>query len=125
MGSSLLRIVLVLAVVGLLALEAGSIMFARLTVEDTAQRVADEAATVYDDTGSLESAREAAEAKLDELDDNAKIVRGGFVLRSDGRFNVTVKKRANTLVTDKIGFLEDLTIARATVISSEGRRPGV
>jgi hypothetical protein len=117
-ASSLLKIVLGLAVVGLIAIEAGTILFARLTVQDTAQRVADESTAVYEDTGSVESARDAAEERLSDLDDNAKIKRGGFVVTLDGRIRVVIRKRANTLVTQYIGFLEEYTVAQGAAIGN-------
>jgi hypothetical protein len=120
-ATSLLKIVLGLAVFGLVAIEVGTILFARLTVQDTAQRVADEATAVYEDTGSVESAREAAETRLTDLDDSARIKRGGFVVTVDGRIRVVIRKRANTLVTDKIGFLEEYTIAQGAAV---GNVPG-
>jgi hypothetical protein len=116
--SSLLKIILGLAVAGLIAIEAGTILFARLTVQDTAQRVADESTAVYEDTGSVESAREAAEERLSELDDHAKIKRGGFVVTLDGRIRVVIRKRASTLVTHYIGFLEEFTVAQGAAIGN-------
>jgi hypothetical protein len=109
-ATSLIKIVLALAVVGFLAIEAGSILFTRLTIQDTAERVASAGAASFDDTQSVELAREAAVQSLEDHDDEAKLKK--FVVNPlNGNVRVVIRKRANTMVADKVGFLKDLTLA--------------
>jgi hypothetical protein len=114
-ASSLLKIVLALAVVGFLALEAGSILFTRLTIQDTAERVASDAADSYDDSGNVEVARETAVESLTDHDEDAKLKK--FVVNPlNGNVRIVIRKRASTLVADKVGFLKDLTLAEGDAV---------
>jgi uncharacterized membrane protein len=113
--SSIVKIVLSLAVVGLLAIEAGTILFTRLTIQDTAERVAAVAADSYDDSQSVEVARKATVDALEFQDADAKLKR--FVVNpADGTVRVVIRKHANTLLADKIGFLKDLTVATGDAV---------
>jgi hypothetical protein len=114
-AASLLKIVLALAVVGFLAIEAGSILFTRLTIQDTAERVASAGAASYDDTQSVEVARNAAVEALVDHDEEAKLKK--FVVNPlNGNVRVVIRKRADTLVADKVGFLKDLTLAEGDAV---------
>lgn len=114
-AASLIKIVVALAVVGFLAIEAGNILFTRLTIQDTAERVAAEGANKYDDTQSVELAREATVEALADQDEEAKLKR--FVVNPlNGTVRVVIRKRANALVADKIGFLEGLTLAEGNAV---------
>jgi uncharacterized membrane protein len=114
-ATSLIKIVVALAVVGFLAIEAGSILFTRLTIQDTAERVAAEAANSYDDTQSVELARKATLDALANQDEEAKLKR--FVVNPlSGRVRVVIRKRTNAMIADKIGFLEGLTLAEGNAL---------
>jgi hypothetical protein len=114
-ASSLIKIVVALAVVGFLAIEAGNILFTRLTIQDTAERVAAEGANSYDDTQSVELAREATVEALADQDEEAKLKR--FVVNPlNGTVRVVIRKRANALIADKISFLESLTLAEGNAV---------
>jgi hypothetical protein len=107
-------VVLIVAVIvfGLLIVEGGSIVFARLQMSDLASASAVEGASVYSRTSSVEAAREAAKAFARERDEDARITR--FVVAADGRVTVTVRKKARTFIVQHVGFLEDLAVAKAT-----------
>jgi uncharacterized membrane protein len=114
-ATSLIKIVVALAVVGFLAIEAGSILFTRLTIQDTAERVAAEAANSYDDTQSVELARKATLDALADQDEDAKLKR--FVVNPlNGTVRVVIRKRANAMVADRISFLDGLTLAEGNAL---------
>jgi hypothetical protein len=107
--SGLVKLLIGLAIAGLVLMEAGQIVFARITVRDLADRAAAAGANAYGDTGSIDAAHDAVVEVLDD-DDDAKLKR--FVVDPAERsVRVVIRKRASTLIVDKIGFLEGLTIA--------------
>lgn len=116
----LIKLVIGLALAGFILSEAGQIIFARISAEDAADRAAQAAAREYEDSGDIQAAHRVAVDVAE--DDEAKLKkRGGFVVNpADGSVRVVVRKRASTLLVDKIGFLEGLTIAEGKAI---GRPP--
>jgi hypothetical protein len=115
--SFLIKVVIGLAIAGFVLIEGGQIVFARITAEDVADRAASDGARAYQDTGDVRSAHRAAMEVAEE--DDAKL-RKFVVNPADGSVRVVVRKRADTLLVDKIGFLEGLTIAEGKAI---GRPP--
>ena len=112
----LVKLVVSLALVGVVAFEAGAILVARVGVESTALDAAGEAADELKRTGDEKAAEAAARALVEkegaQLEAFAVVENGGAVV-------VTVSKEASTLLVDRIGFIEDWAIARST------RRHGV
>jgi hypothetical protein len=111
-GRAAVVLILVVIVFGLLVIEGGSIVFARLQMSDLASAAAVEGASVYDTTSSVPAARQAAVAFVEGRDEEARITR--FAVGADGMVTVTVKKRARTFIVQHVGFLEDLAVAKAT-----------
>jgi hypothetical protein len=111
-GRAAVVLFVVVIVFGLLIVEGGSIVFARLQMSDLASASAVEGASVYGRTSSVEAAREAAKAFAQDRDEDARITR--FVVGPDGAVTVTVRKKARTFIVQHVGFLEDLSVARAT-----------
>jgi hypothetical protein len=115
--SFLIKVVIGLAIAGFILAEAGQIIFARITAEDVADRAAQAAASEYEDNGDIDTAHRVAVDIAEE--DEAKLKK--FVVNpADGSVRVVVRKRADTLVVDKIGFMEGLTVAEGKAI---GRPP--
>jgi hypothetical protein len=116
-ASFLIKVVIGLAIAGFILAEAGQIIFARITAEDVADRAAAAAASDYEDNGDIDTAHRVAVDIAEE--DEAKLKK--FVVNpADGSVRVLVRKRADTLLVDKIGFMEGLTIAEGKAI---GRPP--
>jgi hypothetical protein len=111
-GRAAVVLIVVVIVFGLLIVEGGSIVFARLQMSDLASASAVEGASVYSRTSSVPAAREAAMAFARDRDEDARITR--FVVAADGRVTVTVRKKARTFVVQHVGFLEDFAVAKAT-----------
>lgn len=112
----LLKLVLSLAVFGLVAFEAGAIVVAKVTIEDIAGDAVAAAAHEYGITKNQDkaetAAREVAEAKGAILE--------AFSVVEDGKaVVVTVSKPAKTLVLQRIGFAKDWAVTAST------RRRGV
>lgn len=109
-AGSLIRIVLVLAVIGLIAIEGAAVVFARLQAQDLAETSAAQGAAAFRDDRDVEGARSHAETALHDKDPAARI--RSFEVDSEGNVTVVVTKRATTLVIQNIGFLEGFTVAR-------------
>jgi hypothetical protein len=111
-GRAAVVLFVVVIVFGLLIVEGGSIVFARLQMSDLASATAVEGASAYRRSSSVPAAREAARAFAEDRDEDARITR--FVVGADGAVTVTMRKKARTFIVQHVGFLEDLSVARAT-----------
>ncbi|HEX9890841.1 MAG TPA: hypothetical protein VGB28_02105 [Actinomycetota bacterium] len=109
-AASLIRTVVVLALIGLAAIETSAILFARLQAQDVAETAAAVGAGTYRDSQNVEAARATANTAM--LDKDRDVTMISFEVFSDGRVRVVVVKEANTLLVQRIGFLKDLHIAR-------------
>ena len=112
--SSLVRLLVVLALLGLAGIETASVVFARVQTQDTAEQAAFEAARDYRDSSDVQSARQAAEFHIADTDPSAELRQ--FQVRTDGSVRVVVFKRATTLLIHRIGFLKEFTEARGRAV---------
>ena len=108
---SLIRWILVIALLGLVVIEGGSIIFTSIGLQNTADAAALEAADIWEQTGNIDAAKAAALDVLDSQNqDDAHIPERTF--EADGaptyevRFEVV--KQAATLIVQRVEFLEDL-----------------
>jgi Flp pilus assembly protein TadG len=108
------KLVIAFALVALIVVDGTAIVLNRLQTDDVAQTAAREAARSFQDNGSPQLAREAAVRTVEEKNPTAKMK--SVVFRTDGSVVVTVTRRASTVVTEHIGFLEDLTFAKARAV---------
>ena len=107
----LVKLVLSLAIFGLVAFEAGAIVVAKVTIESIAGDVLTEAKGVYGSGGDGEQAELTARAVAERNDatlDSFEVVEDGDAIV------VTVSKKAKTLWLHRLGFAEDWTVARST-----------
>lgn len=107
--SWLVQVVLFLAVIAVIGFEVITIAVTSINLEDDARDVARAAAQAYGGERQLTSAREAAQHTAEERE--VTLVQ---VTEDDGVVSAEVTKRADTLFTHRIGFLEDLVLAEAT-----------
>lgn len=105
----LIKVLLVLAVVGFVLIEAGAVVINRLQAGDVAGQAASEAGLTYSNTNNIDAARERAEEFVEQND--AEFVEAELL---DGRMAVTVRKRASTRLVHEIDALEGLTTATVT-----------
>lgn len=126
-GVPLIRWAIILILLGLVAIEGGSIIFTTIGLQNASDAAALEAADIWEDTGNITQARRAARETLDDRDhQEAEILEDSFEADRSDPFEVrfTVVEQASTLIVHRIGFLEDL--GRVTVeASARPVEPGV
>jgi hypothetical protein len=118
----LVKLVVGFALVGLLVVEGGSIIWARLKASDAADSAAIAAADSFSQNHDVRFAREAALDAVERKDPDARLVEP-FKVQPDGTVRVTVLKRAPTVLVDRIGLTEDWAIIRITATGSPAQ-PG-
>jgi uncharacterized membrane protein len=110
----LVKLVIGFALIALVVVDGTAIVLNRLQTDDVAEVAAREAARTYQDSASVQLTREAAATTVEEKNPTARMK--SLVVRTDGTVVVTITRRASTLVTDQIGFLKDLTLARVRAV---------
>lgn len=110
--SFMARLVLVLALVGMVFVEGGAIVFSKLQAQDIAESAAVVGAGSLSRTRSANSAREDALRSVGDKSERAAMT--AFTARPDGSVTVTVKLRANTVLLQHFSFLAPYTVSRAT-----------
>jgi uncharacterized membrane protein len=112
-GRSTVFLLVLVAVFGVCAVEGGSILFTRLSLQDTADAVANHAAGSYYNTNSFQAAERAAQESLLEHDPAARIV--GFQVNPSTHYvTVILRKPATTLFVKHVSFLKKLGVIRVT-----------
>jgi hypothetical protein len=112
----LLKLVISLAIFGVVAFEAGAVIVAHVTADGTANDVVNEAAFVYARGSDAEAAEKAAAEEATRA--GARLI--AFEVASDGgTVSVTVLKEAKTIFLHRISATKSWTEARST------RRRGV
>jgi uncharacterized membrane protein len=108
------KLVLVFVLVALVVVDGTSIVLNRLQTDDVAQIVAREAARTFEGSASVHETRQAVLDTLEEKNPTARMK--SVVVRTDGSVEVTITRRASTVVTQHIGFLEGLTLAKTRAV---------
>ena len=105
----------ILAVLGVGALDAVSILSARYRTADAADRAAEETAYAYKQSHDLRGACQTAVETVEEANNSARIPKGGCVIDpATGDVRITVRETASTIVAKRVDALEDLTKVVAT-----------
>jgi Flp pilus assembly protein TadG len=99
----LVKIVVVIALLGFVAVELGSPLWTRAQLDSVAHDAADEAARVRANTNDIEQARRVAEEEADSED--ARLTR--FAVDNQGRVHVTVYRQARSYLLHRFGATED------------------
>ncbi len=111
---------LVLALVAVAAIDAASIAFTTYKLSDVGADAASEGARAYRRTHDVRDACERVERVVTGEEPTAKLTRQGCRIEGPtGLVTVALRKRANTLITARIPWTEDL----ATVVVSETAGP--
>ena len=111
--SGLIKAIVFFILFAIVLADGGSIMFARLRVDDVATGAAIEAADSFKKTGDVNAARESAKAIIHERDDDA-LLTGFTVDPGSGAVTVTVTKQAPTLFVRHFSFSRKWALARAS-----------
>ncbi|MGH2684210.1 MAG: pilus assembly protein TadG-related protein [Actinomycetota bacterium] len=108
---SLLRYAVILVILGLVAIEGGSIIFTVIRLQNAADAAALRAADEWQSTGDIRTARRAARAELDTKGQEEATI---TAIEADGaptyELRLTAQKEAPTILVGRIGFLEDLGV---------------
>jgi hypothetical protein len=107
----LFKLMLSLAVFGVVAFEVGAIVVAKATIESTTGDALREAVEAYRPAGNLEQAEKAA---LAEVERKGAVLEAFRYDPATTEIIITVSKEAKTLFLHRIGFAEDWAIARTT-----------
>jgi uncharacterized membrane protein len=110
LASFLIKLIVAFVVVGLVLIDGTAIVLNRLQTDDVADVAAREAAKSFEDSGNVQLARQAVLDTLEEKNPTAKMK--SLVVRPDGSVVVTITRRADTLLTEHIGFMRGLTFAK-------------
>jgi Flp pilus assembly protein TadG len=122
-ASWLVKVVLGIAVVGLVFVEGGSVIFTKLKVQDTAESGANAGVThLSTNPGECTAAGEMGIQAVHDKDPTMKVVE--YACLPDGRFRITVQKRASTILVGRISATREWAVARSTA-SARPAVPGV
>jgi uncharacterized membrane protein len=116
------KLIIVLALIGMVFVEGGAVVFSKLQAQDLAESAAVAGASSWWHNKNAEQAREKALIQLKDKSQRARMT--SFMLNSDGSVTVTVKLKANTVLLQHISFLEPYTVAGATA-TAEPPNPDV
>ncbi len=116
-ASHIARIAVVLTLVGIVAVEGGTILWARLKAQDAAEAGAIAAADSFLNNHDARLATDAAAETVVRKDPEAELI-VPLEIDRDGNVRVTVEKRAETFLTSRIGFLESMSVIRTTAEGS-------
>lgn len=105
------RVLVALAIIGVVVHEGGQLLFAQTKADDIAERAARTGAETFAETKSAPQAQAAAEAEVADSDARLR----SFRIRPDGRATVRVVVRASTLIVRRVSFLRRFGVRRATV----------
>jgi hypothetical protein len=114
---------LLVALLGVVALDTGSIVFAKFRLSDLASNAATAGATSYRNTRDVTKACNAARDAIAGEQPDQKLGTGFCKINeSTGEVIITLRKQAKTLLAGRLGFTEDLT---KIVIRESGRPPSL
>jgi hypothetical protein len=121
-GSWLIKVVLGIAVVGLVFIEGGSIVFTKLQVQDTAESGASAGiGALSSNPRDCTAAGDSAIGAVHNKDPDMKVTE--YTCLPDGRFRISVQKEASTIVVGQIPAIEDWALARSTA-TARPAQPG-
>jgi Flp pilus assembly protein TadG len=101
---------LLLALLGIAAVDAASIVFTRFRLDDAAATAASTAATTYQNDRDAGAACDAAQVSVHAADPNALMAKTWCkVDTSSGEVTITLRKTANTVLAGRLSITQDLT----------------
>lgn len=108
----MVKLILVIALIGIVFVEGGAVVFSKLQAQDLAESAAVAGASSWWHTKNAATARKQAILLLSDKSPRAKMT--AFSLNPEGTVSVSVRLQANTILLQHISFLEPYTISRAT-----------
>lgn len=105
----LLKLVVSIAIVGLVAFEAGAVVVAHVTAESAATEVSNEAAFVVGRGGRVQDAEDAARAEAAKQG----VALIAFSVSADREIvSVRIEKKAKTLILHRLSWTKSWTVVR-------------
>lgn len=105
----------VVVVVGISAIDAGSIAFTKFRLADVASSASTQAANAFRVSPNVAAACQAAEASIAADDASAKLAKKGCVVDAQtGAVTITVRKEAKTIIAGRLGLTKKFTKVDAT-----------
>ena len=116
--SWLVRLAILLAVIGVVGFDLGSIVVNNVTLSSTAEEIAIAVSIeVSENTGGLFPDTRIYDMAVAEMEaegiENVRVLRKGTELDEEKNVHIRLRRRAETLVADLIGPLEKYTVATA------------
>jgi Flp pilus assembly protein TadG len=112
-GRVILTMLVLIVLFGIAAVETGSIIFTKLSLENTASDVAADAVLVLNGSHDPQQACTEAQSSLRDHDSAARLVRCIADPRL-GEVKITLRKIATTIIVRHVSFLRKLGVVRAT-----------
>ena len=118
-GKMIVGMLIGIVLLGLVAIETGSIIFAKLSLENTASTAAADGERDLLASHDANSACQAAAQSVHEHDDSARVVRCVADPKTNQIF-VRIRKIAPTLIVQRVEFLKKLGIVKASSETGPG-----
>lgn len=105
----------VVVLLGITAIDAGSIAFTKFRLADVASTASTAAANSFRASPNTVTACQAAEASIAAEDPSAKLAKKGCVINTQsGTVTITVRKEAKTIIASHLGYTKKFTKVSAT-----------
>jgi hypothetical protein len=105
----------VVVLLGITAIDAGSIAFTKFRLADVASSASTQAANAFRSNPNVATACQAAEASILADDASAKLAKKGCLVDAQtGAVTITVRKEATSIVAGRLGFTKHFTKVSAT-----------
>ena len=105
----------VVAVIGVTAIDAGSIAFTKFRLADVASTSSTQAANNFKTTKNVDAACQAAVVAIAAADASAKLANKGCVVDvPTGMVTITVRKEAKTIIVGRLSFAKHFAKVTAT-----------
>ncbi len=118
-GKALVILLVLIVLVGLMAVEAGSIIFTKLSLENTADTVVADGERELASSHSQAAACKAVLQSLVDHDEHAQ-VKACTANPATGVITIKLRKVAPTLIVRRVSFLRKLGVVKATAESGPG-----
>ncbi|MEO8422568.1 MAG: hypothetical protein ABI595_01500 [Actinomycetota bacterium] len=114
-GMMIIIWLVVVVLLGVTAIDAGSIAFTKFRLADVASSASTQAANAFRSSPNVSSACQAAEASILVDDSSAKLAKKGCVVDAQtGVVTITVRKEATTIIAGRLSFTKHFTKVSAT-----------
>jgi hypothetical protein len=107
--------VLILALLGLAAIDVASIAFTTYQLSDVGVKAAGEGAIVYKRTRNVREACQRVTDIVNREDPTVKMIDGGCTVeRPSGNVTIEIKKKASTIVAHRLPWTEEYAVVEVT-----------